>query len=59
MLPPNLLRCDEDVKKMCHWDEDVDPLKHYETLDEDDLEFRETLARLQRNDEIRRRFQGR
>ena len=27
VLPPNLLRCDEDVKKMCHWDKDVDPLK--------------------------------
>ena len=55
MLPPNLLRCDEVLKKMCHWDEDVDPLKHYETLDEDDFELRKTFANLER----RRRVQGR
>ena len=55
VLPPNLFRCDEHVQIMCQWNADVDPLKHYETLDEDDFEVRKTIANVER----RRRVQGR
>ena len=59
VLPPNLLRCDEHVNRMCKWDEQVDPLKQYETLDDEDFELRKTIAIQQRIHERRLRLQGR